>query len=787
MPLTPVEWPLRLVPKRSPPLIRAATISLAALLAAILSRGAFLGWENALGLSVTYFPAFIIATLYAGQRWGWATLAFALLAGMFGRNALPTAISAPALMVMFAVSGSVTVLVAAALRSVIVRLAEAQSALDASESSLQLAQDAGGVGLWNWDVATGDGRWSSALYKNLGLSQDQPASVRALLAVVHPDDREAVRQCNIDAVKLGRMDPIEYRVVWPDGQMRWLLSRGEMLRDETGRIIRAVGVNIDITDRRLAFEQVRESEARFRALADSAPVLLWVSKTDGKREFVNQAYVDFLGVSYDEAIDFDWRLRLHEDDLPRILKEQVAGEASRVRFFLEARYRRSDGQWRWIRSVSQPRHAATGEFNGFIGIAFDVTEAKQAEADLMRINDLLAERIEGAMAERDAAEAQLRHAQKMEAVGQLTGGVAHDFNNLLTVIIGALDLMQRHPDDTARRDRMVDAAQAAARRGERLTQQLLAFSRRQTLKPEAIEIDRLVAESEPLLRSAAGETADLTVALGAGQAVAMVDRGQFEAALMNLAVNARDAVSQGGAIRIETAPRELAEGEVPEIAAGGYVCVTVRDTGVGMASDIVGRVFEPFFTTKDVGKGTGLGLSQVYGFARQSGGGVSIETAPDQGAAVTLYLPRTSAVAEAAPPSVPRPTLVAAGPSLTVLLVEDDPEVAQVIAAMLIDVGHKVVHADGVATALDLLTSGAAADLMVTDLVMPGARSGVDLAHEAVALRPGLPVILSSGYTGEALNSADGAPWPLLHKPYTAQTLAAAIRDAMERTAGTVS
>ncbi|WP_309645062.1 PAS domain-containing protein, partial [Phenylobacterium sp.] len=689
--------------------------------------------------------------------------------------------------VMFAVSASVTVLVAAALRSVIMRLAEAQSALDLSESSLQLAQDAGGVGLWNWDVATGDGQWSSALYKNLGLTPDQPANVRALLEVVHPDDREAVRQCNIDAVKLGRMEPIEYRVIWPDGQLRWLLSRGEMLRDETGRVSRAVGVNIDITDRRLAYEQVRESEARFRTLADSAPVLLWVTKTDGKREFVNQAYVDFLGVSYGEAINFDWRLRLHAEDLPRILKEQVAGEASRIRFFLEARYRRSDGQWRWIRSISQPRYAPSGEFSGFIGIAFDVTEAKQAEADLMRINDLLAERMEGAMAERDAAEAQLRHAQKMEAVGQLTGGVAHDFNNLLTVIIGALDLMQRHPDDTARRHRMVDAAQSAARRGERLTQQLLAFSRRQTLKPEAIEIDRLVAESEPLLRSAAGETTNLTVALGAGQTVAMVDRGQFEAALMNLVVNARDAVSHGGAIRIETAPRELTEREVPEIPAGGYVCVTVRDTGVGMASDVVGRVFEPFFTTKDVGKGTGLGLSQVYGFARQSGGGVTIETAPNQGAAVTLYLPRASAAAEAAPLGLPTPRQIAAGPNLTVLLVEDDPEVAQVIAAMLVDVGHEVVHAEGVAQALDLLRGGAAADLMVTDLVMPGSRSGVDLAHEAVGLRPGLPVILSSGYTGEALNSADGAPWPLLHKPYTAETLAAAIRDAMERAAGTVS
>ncbi|WP_332774223.1 hybrid sensor histidine kinase/response regulator [Phenylobacterium sp.] len=792
MPLTPVEWPLRLVPRRSPSLIRAATISVAAMAAAIGSRGAILGWDYALGLSVTYFPAFIIATLYAGQRWGWATLAFALLAGLIFPNALPAGLSGPAVAIMFGLSGAVTVLVAAALRGVLVRLGEAQIELDASEARLQLAQDAGDVGLWSWDLVTGEGRWSPTLYKNLGLSPDSPARMGELLKAVHPDDREALRLSNLEAVRVGRMNPTEYRVIWPDGQVRWLLTRGEMFRDDQGRVVRAMGVNIDITERRLAFERVRESEARFRALADSAPVLLWVSKTDGKREFVNQAYVDYLGVSYDEAINFDWRQRLHEEDLPRILKEQVAGEASRAAFTLEARYRRVDGEWRWIRSISQPRYGPTQEFIGFIGIGFDVTGAKQAEADLMRINDLLAERIEAALAERDAVEAQLRHAQRLEAVGQLTGGVAHDFNNLLTVIIGALDLMQRHPEDAARRERMVEAAQNAARRGERLTQQLLAFSRRQALKPEAVQIDRLVAESEPLLRRAAGETAVLTVSPGAGEAVAMIDPSQFEAALMNLVVNARDAVDQGGAIRIETVPCELAEGEAPEIAAGAYVCVTVRDTGVGMTPDIVGRVFEPFFTTKEVGKGTGLGLSQVYGFARQSGGGVAIDTAPGQGAAVRLYLPRVRAPAETATEADPAPRAAVAGvspggPALTILLVEDDPEVADMVTAMLVEIGHHVVRAGGTTAALDLLRGGQAADLMITDLVMPGLKSGVDLAHEAVALRPGLPVILSSGYTAEAMNSADGAPWPLLRKPYSADVLAAAIRRTMGRNSETIS
>jgi len=784
--LTPAEWPLRLVPRRSPPLLRAATFSLAALSAAILTRGGLLGWDNALGLSVTYFPAFIIATLYAGRTWGWIILAAALAGNLVAPSVIRPGVSDAAIVIMFALSGAVTILVAAALRDVLLRLGEAQSALDASESRLRLAQDAGGVGLWSWDMLTGEGYWSPALYKNIGVSPDRPAETEALLAAIHPDDREAMRRFNADAVRLGRMGAIEYRVVWPDGQVRWLLSRGEMLRDEDGRVVRAVGVNIDITERRVAFELVRESEARFRALADSAPILLWVSRTDGLREFVNQTYVEFLGVPYEDAINFDWRLRLHEKDMPRILQEQVAGEASRQVFALEARYRRADSEWRWIRSISQPRYGPGGEFNGFIGIAFDVTDAKQAETDLLRINDLLAERMEGAMAERDAVEAQLRHAQKLEAVGQLTGGVAHDFNNLLTVIIGALDLMQRRPDDAVRRERMVETALGAAQRGERLTQQLLAFSRRQALKPETVAVDALVTEIEPLLRRVVGEAVSLTVAPAASDAVAMIDPSQFEAALMNLVVNARDAVSQGGVIRVETSPCQVDHGEVPEAPAGAYVRVTVHDTGIGMAPEVVGRVFEPFFTTKEVGKGTGLGLSQVYGFARQSGGGVTIETAPGQGASVSLYVPRAADLAQPPPVATPR-AAPAASPTLAILLVEDDPEVGDVVAAMLADLGHKVVRADSASAALALLRRRKSLDLMLTDLVMPGDQSGLDLARQALALRPSLPVILSSGFSGETLDPDQGSPWPLLHKPYTSEALARAIAQAIGQASATAS
>jgi len=659
--MTPAEWPLRLVPRRPPPFWKALLITAAAVSSAIAARALFLGVENATGLSVTYFPAFIFATLYAGAAWGWATLVLVLLFGALTATAMPAGVSREGVIVLYGLSGALSVFVSATLRSALLRLDDARAA-------------------------------GARIQRDLSTSEARS----------------------------------------------------------------------------------RDSEARFRLLADSAPLLMWISRPDGVREFANQAYVDFLGVSYEEALTFDLRKVLHPEDVDRIGREQVQASKSREMFVQEARYRHLDGGYRWFRSVTQSRISPTGEFIGYVGIGYDITDAKRAEGDLKRINDLLAERVEEALAERDQAEAALRRAQKLEAVGQLTGGVAHDFNNLLTIIIGALDLMQRHPDDAARRERMVEAAQAAARRGERLTQQLLAFSRRQALKPERLNVDALLKESEPLLRRAVGEAVNLSIATSAPDAVAFVDPSQFEAAVMNLVVNARDATPPGGSIRVETFRCSVAAGQIEDLAAGDYLCVAVHDTGEGMNADVAARVFEPFFTTKETGRGTGLGLSQAYGFARQSGGAIAIESAPGQGATVRIYLPFAQGAVEtaAAPAAV---QAARRGPALKVLLVEDDLAVGDMVEAMLTDLGHAVVRAERPAEALKILRRKLPFDLMLTDVVMPGGKSGVDLAHEAVELRPGLPIILSSGYTGETLSAAAQAPWPLLLKPYSSEALAETI------------
>ncbi|RAK51419.1 hybrid sensor histidine kinase/response regulator [Phenylobacterium deserti] len=782
--------PLRLIARRSPPLGSAVAVSLGSLAVAVLVRMILLGPEHGFGPSVTFLPAFIVATLYGGGRWGLASLLFALLLNFLSPSRLVDGRDAMAMTVMFALSAIIAIWVTSAFRNALVRLEEArvdqestQAELAATEQRLTLAQDVGGVGLWDWDFASNVRRWSTVVYRNFGIPPGDPPGLDTLLAAIHPDDRESFYRAQENARTQGHLEPVEYRVVHPDGSTRWLLTRGEVLRDGAGKPVRALGVNIDVTERRLAFEQMLQSEARFRVLADSAPILMWVSRTDGRREFANRAYVDFLRVDYEAAIAFDWRTVLHPDDLDRVLREQLAGETSRKPFTLEARYRRWDGQFRWVRSVSQPRYSPTGEFEGFIGVGFDVSDAKRAEADLLRINDLLAERVEAALSERDQAEAALRRAQKLEAVGQLTGGVAHDFNNLLTVIIGALDLIQRNPGDSARAERMIEAALSAARRGERLTQQLLAFSRRQALRPEFVRIDELLAESEPLLRRAVGEAVSFVVEPAAPGAAAHVDPSQFEAAIMNLVVNARDATPAGGTIRLESVRCAIRQGELEDVAGGDYVCVLVHDTGQGMDADTVGRVFEPFFTTKEPGRGTGLGLSQVYGFARQSGGGVMIDSAPGRGTTVRIYLPLAQADVAAPDAAAALEAPARSAPRLQVLLVEDDGAVGDMVEAMLLDLGHAVLRADGPAAALQILSEPARRiDLLLTDLIMPGDRTGVDLAHAAVQLRPGLPVILSSGYTGEALNPAVDAPWPLLRKPYAAAELARLIGEVTPRT-----
>jgi CheY-like chemotaxis protein len=322
---------------------------------------------------------------------------------------------------------------------------------------------------------------------------------------------------------------------------------------------------------------------------------------------------------------------------------------------------------------------------------------------------------------------------------------------------------------------MFTAAMAAAKRGEKLTQHLLAFARRQPLRPEVCRVDRLIAESEGLLRRALGDSYTFTLRLGTGVRNALIDSGQFEAALLNLVVNARDATPAGGEVIIESRPVTIAK-KTGDLEPGKYLRVAVTDTGSGMDAATMARAVEPFFTTKPAGEGTGLGLSQVYGFARQSGGAVDIASPPGQGATVAMLLP----IAEAKTAGEEASSVDHIGrqsPS-HVLLVEDDPQVAELVDAMLHDLGHTVVRAGGVAEALDRLNQDQGIELVLSDVIMPGGQSGVDLAEYLALSRPGLPVVLCSGYTGGEQGRAEAGAWPFLNKPFSLDSLARALTEA---------
>jgi PAS domain S-box-containing protein len=520
------------------------------------------------------------------------------------------------------------------------------------------------------------------------------------------------------------------------------------------------------SDRRFEAVAVREasrSEQQLRAILDNLPLGVFVAASpSGAVRFANRETQRILGESLEGqalwaregehgSVDAEGR-RLAPSDhvLYRAMHEQ-----RRIGPELRA-YRRPDGSVLQIEVTAAPiLDAASGE-------SMAVT-AFQDVSEKLRAEEQARQKIATALAEKAEAEAALMHAQRLDALGRLTGGVAHDFNNLLTVIIGALDVILRHPDDAARRSRLGEAALAAGRRGQRLTAQLLAFARRQPLQLETREINGLIRESEPLLRRAIGQGLTLTLQLCEGKDIARIDPAQFEASLLNLIVNAVDASLPGSEIIIQTQPCT--------IRASEHIRMSVIDNGQGMSAGVVKRIFEPFFTTKPAGKGTGLGLSQVYGFVKQSGGEIDVNSTEGRGTAFHIYLPVSDGHAETT-------ALTHTGTMrpLSILLVEDDPSVGAVTETMLMDFGHKVHRASNADEAMRILWSDAELDVLFSDVVMPGEMNGVDLAKQCASQRPGLKILLTSGYAGESLDEslANGA-WPFLRKPFLSTELADAL------------
>ncbi|HEX8063280.1 MAG TPA: PAS domain S-box protein [Allosphingosinicella sp.] len=604
-----------------------------------------------------------------------------------------------------------------------------------------------------------------------------------LLEITHPDDRPANVPKFERAVRDGVPYTHEKRYVRPDGSVVWVNNSVSVIRRPSGEPYGILAVTIDVTERRAAEAAVRENEARLRALTDNLPggMVYQVSTgRDGSERrflFVSQSCEKLTGYPA-EAILADASVAYGmmedaEDVAMMAAAEQVAIAEGRP-FDIQCRFRRADGFLRWARIISGPRPLADGT-TVWDGIMIDVTDQKRAEEMLRDLNETLEHRVAERAEELAVAQEALRQAQKMEAMGQLTGGVAHDFNNLLTPIIGSLDLLHRKALGGEREQRLIEGALQSAERAKTLVQRLLAFARRQPLQPGPVDLPELVRGMVELIASTSGPQIRIEARLDPALPFARADANQLEMAILNLAVNARDAMAGGGVLTIGGTAQTVAAGEVAGLAAGRYIRLTVADTGVGMDEPTLARAIEPFFSTKGVGRGTGLGLSMVHGLAAQLGGALTLDSRVGQGTVAALWLP----VSDSVPPSasvrrdsgaVPRPT---AG---TVLLVDDEPLVRASTADMLSEMGYEVVEADSGSDALALIDVRVP-DLVITDHLMPGL-TGTDLALILASERPGLPVLIVSGYA-----DIEGLPadLPRLTKPFRQADLAdcvARLREA---------
>jgi PAS domain S-box-containing protein len=654
----------------------------------------------------------------------------------------------------------------------------ADAALKESEQQLRLATDAAEVGLWDLDIGTDTLYWPARVKAMFGILADEPISMVDFYSGLHPDDKartSAAFAAALDPVKRALYD-VEYRTIGKeDGLVRWVAAKGRGLFDGD-RCVRVIGTAIDITARKATDERLRELNEELErrvaeALAERKVFADIVESTDAlvlvlDRNFcimaINRATADEFDRLYGFRPTVGDDLLVSLDRFPQ-QREHVRGYWSRAlageEFTATDEFGEADLQRRHYEMKFNSLRDRGGNLVGAFQFVYDVTDRLRDQARLAE------------------AETHLRQAQKIDALGQLTGGVAHDFNNLLMVISGGLSLLERSVEPE-RRQRILAQMRQATERGASLSRQLLAFARRQPLKPEPIDLRRQIDGMREMLdRTLRGDVLVRTD-FASDLWPIKVDPAELELVILNLCVNARDAMPNGGTIKIGASNAErICQGEL----VGDFVSLFVEDCGTGMSDDVLAHIFEPFFTTKEIGKGTGLGLPQVYGFAQQSGGAIKVDTVLGRGTKMILLLPRTEA-------SATLPTLPIAGwnssarrhaPQGTVLLVEDDDEVASLVTEMLGELGYRVTRAASAQAALGALADDRDVDLVFSDVLMPGAMNGIDLAKEVRKRRPHMPILLTSGYSGDAYKEAASENINVLRKPYEIHALDSALRVAL--------
>ncbi len=603
-----------------------------------------------------------------------------------------------------------------------------------------------------------------------------------------PEWMERSRQAFDELWAVGRTTPYEKEYFRKDGSRWWGLFAAQRLCDNE-----SVEFILDITEQREAEAQLRQSEERFRTLAEGIPQLVWRCRSSGERTWSGPQWIAYSGLSEQESLDLGWLDAVHPDDRAGTMAAWADAKMSGV-FAADYRLRRAaDNQYRWFSSRATPVRDAAGHIVEWFGAATDFDDQVKARevlargseelerlvaartADLARALDALRDEAK----ERGYAEEALRQSQKMEAVGRLTGGIAHDFNNMLQGIAGGVEMARRRLEAGRATDSLnfLDITRAAVDRAAALTHRLLAFARRQRLHPQPVDPDGLIAGMAELIRRTMGPGVRVELNLRDGAWGVLCDPNELESALLNLCINAHDAMPEGGRLAISTSDLFLSEIEVAgqeEAASGDYVAISVVDTGEGMTQDVMAQVFEPFFTTKPLGQGTGLGLSQVYGFVRQSGGVVQLESTPGHGTTVRLCMPRHGQ-AEAVAEPVPSPAPEEARAGETVLLVDDEKGVREPASEHLRDLGYQVVEAEDGPTALRLLGNIERLDLLVTDVGLPNGMNGRQVAEAARQRRPGLPVLFITGYSGSALPLGT----EIIRKPFVLDSLARRIQSIL--------
>jgi PAS domain S-box-containing protein len=635
-----------------------------------------------------------------------------------------------------------------------------------TEERLQLALAAtDAVGTWDWDISEdrfiADAHFAQLHGVDPAMANQLPIS--EYLHGVHPQDRALIARSIKHCITHGSEYAEEYRLLQPDGQLRWVFARGRCYKDHHGRPIRFLGAALDLTDRKNTEQALRQSQTELQLIINAMPILISYVDREERFRLNNAAYLDWYGLTPQELYGRTILEVLGEEAYA--LRAPHITEALSGRpccFSISTPHR--DGSIRQALMNYLPRHGPDGAVNGFYIFVIDETERKKTEEALRNLNETLEERVaartrqlaeanerlQNEMFERERVEDALRHAQKMDAVGQLTGGIAHDFNNMLTGIIGSLDLMQRYIADGRASEigRFTEAAVSSANRAAALTHRLLAFSRRQSLNRKPLNPNELIHSLEDLFSRTKGDHIELKLQLAENLWRVSTDVSQLENALLNLVINARDAMPEGGELQIETANVYLDGSDITTlepVKAGDYVMIAVSDNGTGMTPSVLAKAFDPFFTTKPIGQGTGLGLSMIYGFAQQSGGHVSLFSLPGRGTSVRLYLPRLHSTE---PDKVLSPVVGEAPAAIageTVMLVEDDAAVRMLVLDLLKELGYRAHEAEDAKGALPVLESDLRVDLLVTDVGLPG-MNGRQLAEIARQHRPELKVLFMTGY-----------------------------------------